>query len=256
MKSFKYLPLTLAVVFAATLSTSAQTTPGNILSVETQTPKNGMTQQYEQGRKQKADWHKQQKDPAPLLVFEIQTGDQTGSYLVVRANLHWADMDHPAITDAADTDEFNKVIGSYVTSVTDSYYEFLSKFSNPDNSPLPAKYSEDLILRVKPGKDADFRAAVGRISAAEKKANPDQHTMIYELVNGGFSGTYAVVFPHARWADFEENPNAKSMPQVLNEAYGPDEAATILAAVDNAIESEYTQILEFRQDLSYVPPGP
>jgi hypothetical protein len=252
MKSLMYLPVALAVVFAA-LSTNAQSNPGNLLGAEFQTPKNGMTQQYEQGRKQKADWHKQQKDPAALLVFQVLTGQDTGTYIVSRSGLHWSDMDHPAITDAADTDEFNKVVGSYVASVTDSYYELLPKFSNPDSSPLPTKYSENLILRVKPGKDADFRAAVGRVGDAEKKANPDQHTLVYELVNGGFSGTYVVIFPHARWADFEDNPNTKPMAQVVNEAYGPDEAATILAALDNSIESEYTEILEFRQDLSYIP---
>jgi hypothetical protein len=252
MKLLKYLPLALAVVFAA-LSTSAQSNPGNIVGSEFQTPKNGMTQEYEKGRKLKADWQKQQKDPAALLVFQVLTGRDTGTYIVSRDGLHWSDMDHPAISDAADTEEFDKAVGPYVASVTDSYYEFLPKFSNPDTSPLPAKYSETLILRVKSGKDADFRTAVSKISGAEKKANPDQHTMVYELANGGYSGTYVLIFPHASWAGFEGNPNAKPMEQVVNEAYGPDEASTILADLDNSIESEYTEILEFRQDLSYIP---
>jgi len=253
MKSLKYAPVTLAAVFLAAFSATAQNAPGNILAAELQTPKPGMTQQYEQGRKQKADWHKQQKDPTALLVFEIDTGDETGSYLVSRGMMHWADMDHPSIPEAADTDEFNKVIGQYVEKVTDSYYEFLPKFGNPDTSPTPAKYSEVLILRIRAGKDAAFRAAVGRISEAERKANPSSHLSIFQLVNGGLSGTYVVSIPRANWAAFEENPNVKPMAQVVMDAYGPDEGNSTLTALYDSIESEYSEILEFRPDLSYIP---
>ena len=253
MKSLKYAPVILAAVFLAALSTAAQSNPGNIVEAEFQTPKAGMTQQYEQGRKQKADWHKQQKDSTPLLVSEIVSGDDTGTYLVTRGLMHWADMDHPSIPETADTDEFNKVVGQYVEKVTDSFYELLPKFGNPDTSPTPSKYSVIEILRVKSGKNADFRAAVGRISEAEKKANPTSHLAIYQLVNGGVEGTYVVSIPRANWAAFEQNPNVKPMAQVVTEAYGPDEGNSILAALDGSIESEYSEILQFRPDLSYMP---
>jgi len=254
MRSFKYASVTLAVVFVAAFCAAAQdNNPGNILAAEFQTPKPGMTQQYEQGRKQKADWHKQQKDPSALLVFEIVSGEGTGTYLVARGGLHWADMDHPSVPEAADDEEYNKVVGPYVASVNDSYYELLPKFGNRDNSPLPPKYSEILSLRVKFGKDGDFRAALGKISDAERKVNPSSHVSIFELVNGGYSGTYVVSFPRPHWADFEQDPNAKSIPQALTEVYGADEANSTMAAIDNSIESEYSEILKFRQDLSYIP---
>ncbi|HME32486.1 MAG TPA: hypothetical protein VKG65_07030, partial [Terriglobales bacterium] len=44
-------------------------------ALEFQKPKSGMTTQYEAGRKQKAEWHKQQKDPQPLFVWETLSGD-------------------------------------------------------------------------------------------------------------------------------------------------------------------------------------
>jgi hypothetical protein len=53
--------------------------------------------------------------------------------------------------------------------------------------------------------------------------------------------------------NFEPNPNEKSIPQVLTEVYGVDEANSTMAAIDNSIESEYSEILKFRQDLSYIP---
>lgn len=254
MKSLTSLLVTLAAVFLAVSSTNAQqSNTGNILAAEFQTPKAGMTQQYEQGRKQKADWHKQQKDPVGLYVFEIRSGDSTGTYLVSRGLIHWSDLDHPAVPEAADDEEYNKVVGSYVEKLTDSFYEFLPKFSNPDTSPVPPKYSEILILQVKFGKAADFQAALGRIADAEKKLNPSSHLSIYELVNGGLSDTYVVSIPRAHWADFEPKPDEKPMAQVLAEAYGPGDGTSILAQIDSTIESEYTDILEFRPDLSYIP---
>jgi hypothetical protein len=253
MKLFRYLPVVSAVVCIAAFSATAQSNPGNILGAEFQTPKAGMTQQYEQGRKEKAAWQKQQKDSSPLLVFQIDSGEDTGTYIVSRGLMHWSDMDHPSVPDAADTAEFNKAVGSYVEKITDTYYELLPKFGNPDTSSTPSKYSEIVILRVKAGKDSDFRAAVGRISEAERKANPSEHLAIYELVNGGLSGTYVVSIPHENWASFEENPNVKPMQQVVMDAYGPDGGASTLAELDNSIESEYTETLEFRPDLSYIP---
>jgi len=253
MRLLKHVSVTLAAAFMAAFSTTAQTNPGNIVAAEFQTPKLGMTQQYEQGRKQKADWHKQQKDPNALLVFQIVSGEQTGAYIVSRGGLHWADLDHPPVPEAADTEEYNKVVGPYVASATDSYYQLLPKLGNPDNSPLPSKYGAVAIIRVKAGKTADFLAAVTKISDAERKANPSDHVGIYELVNGGYSGTFVVIFPRANWAAFEENPNTKPMTQVLTEAYGAEETKSTMATLDNSIESDYSEIIEFRQDLSYIP---
>ncbi|HEY6905264.1 MAG TPA: hypothetical protein VI216_13220 [Candidatus Acidoferrales bacterium] len=252
MRMLKYASVTLAMVFLAAFCAAAQGTPGNLLTAEFQTPKPGMTQQYEQGRKQKADWHKQQKDPSALLVFETISGERTGTYVVVRGGLHWADLDHPSVPEAADTEEYNKAIGPYVASIQDSYYELLPKFGR-DNSPLPPQFQELLTIRVKPGRTADFTSAVARISAAERKANSPTVVEIYELVNGGFSGTYVVSLARPHWADFGANPNEKPMEQVLADEYGPDGAASTMAALNNSIESEYSEIIKFRQDLSYIP---
>jgi len=50
-------------VLLAALSGAAQEDKSTVTALEFQTPKNGMIQQYEAGRKAKAAWHKQQKDP-------------------------------------------------------------------------------------------------------------------------------------------------------------------------------------------------
>jgi len=236
------------------LSAVAQAPSGNIAAVESQVPKAGMTQQYEQGRKQKADWHKQQKDPQPLYVFETLTGDETGTYLVGRFGQHWADFDKPAIPDQADTDEFNKVIGSYVQSVSDRYYEFLPKISNPDTSSTgPSKFTVLITFRVHRDKIAEFRAALAKVAEAVQKTKWPIHYEFYQLVNGGYDGTFVLGEPHATWADFEDQPNIKPFHDMLRDAFGPVEGDSVYDRVEGAIESEYTELLQFRPDLSYIP---
>jgi len=245
----------LAVALLAAFSASAQTAPApaSIAGIETQTPKPGMTQQYEQGRKQKVDWHKQQKDPQPLYVFEILTGDNTGSYYVGRFDQHWADMDKPAIPDQSDTEEFTKVIGNYVQSVTARYYEFLPKVSNAPNLTMPAKYYEIATFHVRRDKIGEFRSALDRITEAAKKSQWPVHYEFYELAFGGNVGTFVLSEPHANWADFEDKPDVKPLRRLLEDTFGQSEADAIYGRLVGAIQTEETEIIEFRQDLSYMP---
>jgi hypothetical protein len=243
-----------AVVLLAAAAASAQTEQGRIAGVESQTPKNGMTQQYEDGRKQKAIWHKDKKDPSPLYVFETLTGQNTGTYLVCRFDLHWADMDKPPIADADDTAEFNKVVGSSVQSITDQYYEFQPKmsFSDPASSG-PAKFTEFITFHVKRDKIAEFRSAIERIAEGAKKSNWPNHFEFYELDFGGKAGTFVLAETHPNWSDFEEKPGAKPLRHMLEESFGASEADAIYSRLLGAIESEDAEILQYRQDLSYVP---
>lgn len=244
----------LAVAAMAAFSAAAQTAPASIAAMETQTPKNGMTQQYEQGRKQKADWHKQQKDPQPLYVFETLTGEGTGSYLVGRLNQHWADMDKPPIPDASDTEEYSKVIGAYVQSISDRYYEFLPKLSNPDtSSTTPAKYTELVTFRIRHDKISAFRAALARVCEAVQKTKWPIHYEFYELANGGFDGTFVLAEPRASWSDFEAKPDVKPLREMLKDAFGQGEADSVYERLESPIQSEYSEILQFRPDLSYIP---
>ena len=101
----------MGVLLCAAIPSFAQEKPGNLASIEFQKPKAGMVKQYEAGRKAKIEWHKQQKDTQPLLVWEEISGDNTGTYLIERVGQHWADFDKPSVPDAADLEEYNKEIG-------------------------------------------------------------------------------------------------------------------------------------------------
>lgn len=242
-----------AIAALAAVSTLAQEKPGNLAALEFQKPKNGMLKQYEDGRKQKAEWHKQQKDPLPLYVWEVMSGDQTGSYIVGRLNQHWADLDKPAVPDQADLDEFNKVLGSSVESVVARYYELMPKVSSPGNTKPTDKFNEIISYHVRAGKDSEFNGAVARINEAIQKTKWPVSYLWFVLANGGPGGTYALVIPHNSWADFEDKSDMKPFRQMLTDAFGAEEADSLIKRLDSSVEGTTTEIDKFRADLSYLP---
>jgi hypothetical protein len=251
MKLMKLAVSLCAVGFLAA-GVLAQDKPGNIASIEFQTPKNGMVKQYEDGRKAKAEWHKQQKDKDALLVSEILTGEHTGTYVVGRFGMHWTDMDKPSVPDAADLEEYKKVVAPYVEKVTASYYEFLPKWSNPSPD-MNAKYIVVVAFHIKPGKGDDFQSAVAKVHEANQKLNTPVHSSWYRLVNGGPGGTYVLTVDHANWASFEDDPAVKPLRDRLREAFGEQEAMSVIERLNGSIESTYSDLVQTRPDLSYIP---
>ncbi len=236
---------------AAVLTLAAQQKPANVMVVEFQTPKFGMTKQYEAGRKTKAAWHKQMNDPRPLFVWEITTGEQTGTFVVGGALVHWADLDKPPISEEADVAEWEKTIGSSVQSLVTHYYEFMPDLSRPGEGMLPAKFAEVLTFNVRIGKTQEFLADMKKITGAINKTNWPAHFRCYTLSHGGRGDMFVLLIEHANYADFEEP--AKSFPAMLAEGLGNDEAMALMKRMDTNTESTESQIVKFRQDLSYIP---
>lgn len=241
-----------ATVSLAALAAWAQGDKSTVTALEFQTPKNGMTQQYEAGRKKKAAWHKQQKDPQMLFVLQILTGEHTGTYVVGRAGQHWADFDNPPVSDAADLEEYNKEVATYVDKVTAAYFETVPKVSHPGPD-MASKYMSVTTFHIRYGKGDDFRSAIARINDAAEKTNWPFHYRWERLANGGPGGIYVLLVDHPNWASFEDDPNVKPLREILREAFGEQEATSVIERLDSSIESTYSEVVEFRKDLSYIP---
>ena len=252
--NFKKSVSAFSVLLFAAFSSFAQDKPGTLAALEFQTPKTGAAKQYEDGRKQKADWHKQQKDTQPLYVWETLTGEATGTYIVGRLGLHWADLDKPSVPDQADLDQYNKLVGPFVQSIVARDYEFMPKVSNPPpDSATPSKFSDIITYHVRPGHGGDFDSAIARVNDAVQKTKWPVNYFVYALVSGGASGTYVLVFPHANWADFEDKPDLKPFRDMLKDAFGQSEADSIIKRFDASIDSETSAIVKFRPELSHIP---
>lgn len=231
----------------------AQEAPASIASLEFQKVKNGMTKQYEEGRKTKAAWHKQQNDSQALYVWETLTGPDTGTYIVGRLGQHWADFDKPSVPDQADLEEYQKAVAANVESLTTVYYESLPKISSMGNSTPTDKFAEILTFHVNYGKGADFRDAIARVTEAAQKTKWPLDYIWYSLASGGDTGTFVLVEPHKTWADFQDKPDRKPFRDMLKEAFGQAEADSIVSRIYAAVHDETSAIIQFRPDLSYLP---
>lgn len=249
----EHLISTVGAMFFVALPLIAQEVPGNIGVVDFQKPKNGMLQQYEAGRKEKAEWHKQQKDSQPLFVWEILSGENTGTYAVGRFGQHWADLDKPAISEESDVAEYQKAVANYVDSLITRYYEFLPKISNPDNEKIPSKFAEVITFYVRYGKTSDFRSAITRIHEAGEKTKWPFNYEWQALASGGQTGVFVLILPHKNWADFEDKPDVKPFRDMLKEAFGQAEADSIVDRINSSVEKETTEIIQFHPELSYLP---
>jgi hypothetical protein len=240
-----------ALAGVTALALVAQQKPANIMQIEFQTPKFGMTKQYEQGRKAKAAWHKQMKDPRPLFVWQIMTGEQTGTFAVGGNPVHWKDLDNPPITEETDQAKWDEIIGPATQSLVTHDYMVLSDLSLPSAGTMPSKYGEVLTFNVKMGKTDEFMADVKKITDAIKKTNWPAHYTWHALLHGGKGNVFVLVIEHSSYADFEEP--AKTFVMMLTEAMGKDAAMALENHLDAITDSTESQMIKFRQDLSYIP---
>jgi quinol monooxygenase YgiN len=118
---------------------------------------------------------------------------------------------------------------------------------------MNTKYIEVITFHVKYGKGDDFRSAVARVHEANQKLKTPTHYSWYRLANGGPGGTYVLTFDHANWASFEEDPAVKPLRDRLREAFGEQEAMSVIERLNSSIEGTYSDLVQTRPDLSYIP---
>jgi len=244
--------------FATALPTPAQQPqqkPGSLMITQEDTVKVGAREQYEGGRKQLATWQASIKDPHALVVFQVRTGESRGNYVLVRRGLQWADLDKELVTAAQHQAQIDKAIGdSRIKSVTKMYEEVAELgHDTGETSNRPAKYYEIDTFHVPLGKTRIFVAAIARFREAIEKTKTSLDTSWYSLDEGGEYGTWVMVVSHNTWASFDD-PAVKSPPEILRDAFGPNEGQAVVEQIESACGGFFTsEVVEFRPDLSYFP---
>ena len=247
-----------AVLLAALLfafSTLAADRAGDLAIINTHTPKPGATAKYETARKNHMAWHKAQKDPWSWLTWEIVSGEATGTYYTGSFGHAWKELDGQEKLEKADNADFDKNIGPTVGRSYTAYYIHRLDLSltQPTGDP-PSAYSVLTFFLLNPDGVNDFQDAVKKINEGIKKTNYAQPgpSSWYQLVNGGEGPMYILAGGRANWAAFAANP--KNLDQMMEEAFGKEQGAAILAKARKAIRSQRTETIKFRPDLSYTAP--
>ena len=254
MRSGRILVSTV-LTMCTSVAVGAQENQNTVVEAHRATPKPGMRAQLEAGRVKHMAWHKQQGDTWAWHVWEVTTGAETGSYLVVSPGHQWPDLDAWAAKmgkgDAADA-AVN--LAPYQASASSSYWVMLADASRPPAPGGPLVKGTLTTYRIKPGKGDQFREALRTLKGALEKGNYPRRAIWYALANGGPTGTYAVFVPRASMAEMALTE--PSLRTVVETALGRTAGEAALDAFSDAVESGSSELLEFRADLSYLPPSP
>jgi hypothetical protein len=228
---------------------------GDVAIINTHTPKPGSGGKYEAARQKHMAWHKAQKDPWTWNTWEIVSGENSGTYYTASFGHAWKDFDTQEKFEKADTADFDKGIGPTLQRSFTSYYVRRADLSltAPSATP-PSAYSVLTFFLLKPEGVNDFLDTVKKINEGIKKTNYRQQgpSSWYQLLNGGEGPLYVLASGRDNWAAFA--PNEKTLDQMMEEAYGKEQGAAILAKGRNAIRSNRTETIKYRPDLSYVAP--
>jgi hypothetical protein len=231
------------------ISAVAQSSPQMVSEVNVTSPKPGMTAQWEAGRKRHSDFHAAQKDTWKIYVWEVVSGDNTGSYMMASPAHNWKDFDDREAFNKIDVPDVAKNMGPYSGETTTSYYVFRDELSLTKPPATPAKMRTRAAYSVIPEHVNDFLEAIKKINAAVKKTNYPMHpSRWYSLANGGSVPTYVLITDRDSWADME--PTEKKLEDALKEADGD---ASALDQLRKSCSRISTDLSKYRPDLSYVP---
>jgi len=246
--------LVVALVAAAlVLPAATQEEEGTIAKIVFFRAKPGMNAQLQDGLKKHMAWHQEQGGTWAWFVWSVETGDNTGGYGAGTFDHRWADFDKPDVDEAADAADSAKNVLPYMAEgAAWRYYMRLPKVSRPrPASQGPAPLEVVLIFRLRMGAQEEFGNVIAKVHQAIEKTNWPEHYEWYALVNGGEHPEFVLVLPRDNYAGMA--PPAKSFEKMLEEAFGPEEAAAILKTFEKTIKSERSEIIRTRPDLSYLP---
>jgi hypothetical protein len=251
----KTFPVLMVLCLGATLAIAQAPTPAaRVCEIHTNKVKPGMTQQYEQGRIKHMAWHKSQNDNWSWAVWQVMTGEHTGDYLVGSCDHDWKDFDGRDKFQAADSANANTTMVPYLAEETMAYYLLRSDLSPPPNPGAMPVYLTVLHFYLKPEGLSDFTDSVKKISEGMAKTNyPVTRGTWYTLVNGGRGPEFVLVTERKSLSEMQ--PAAKTLDAMMQEAFG-DQGAAILATLRKSYYNSYSELLQFRSDLSYMPPAP
>ena len=253
MRTGRVFASAVVAVFVSTAA-GAQQPQNTVVEVHRVTPKPGMRAQLEAGRVKHMAWHKQQGDTWAWHVWEVTTGPDTGSYIIGSPNHEWKDVDtwnaKMAKGDAADA-AVN--LAPYQASSSMSYWVMLADASRPPAPGGQLVMATFTTYHIKPGKADQFREALRTVRGALEKGNFPLRSIWYVLANGGPTGTYAVLTPRASMAEMAlPQP---SLMETVEKALGRSASDAAFDAFNDAVDGGSSELLEFRADLSYLPPS-
>lgn len=237
---------------ASAQSTNAENS-NNVCRVYFTKAKPGMEMQLEQGRKKHVQFHKNQNDTWTWNVYLVETGLNTGMYVSSTCGHAWKDFDdwekRMGQADAADA---TTSMGPYIQSQTSGFYAYRADMSRAPMTALSAPLTAVTIFVLHPGAQNEFIDAVKKVNdALAKQPDRPRNSGWLQLMNGGEGPEFVLLSARQGYADYA--PPAKTLADVLTEAYGKEAADTVEKSFRDAEDHTFTETAAYRPDLSYTP---
>lgn len=249
--------LGLAASFAQTAGPSTQDinaqNANNVCRIYFSTPKPGMDQQYEAGRKKHMQFHRNQKDTWTWNTYAIETGNNAGTYVTSSCGHSWKDFDDwEARMGKADLADGATNLSPYVGGGRNGFYVYRADMSLGPANQAPPPITAVTVYVLHPGAGPDFIAAIKKINEALGK-QPDwpKTSGWLQLANGGEGPTFVLLNNRKNWADFA--PLSKTTAEALTEAFGKEVSDQTMKTIRDSTASVYSEAATYHADLSYVP---
>jgi hypothetical protein len=215
--------------------------------------KPSMTVQYETARKRHWVWHQKMGDTWSFHVWQIVSGEASGTYMVCSFGLSWKEVDESDQKVGGEEDDSGARVEPYLDAEWESYYRYLPQLSVASNGGFsPSAKLAVTRLLLKPEQVGAFVAAETKIRAAMRRAGYTGPVRWYQLVSGGETPQFLVLADRANWAAYEQSAEEK-LDSMMEKMYGKDQAARIMRDAHSAVRSQYVETWQYRADLSFVP---
>lgn len=204
------------------------------------------------GRKKHMEFHKAQKDAFGWFTWEVVNGDRAGNFITGTFDHYWKDFDGRDAFDALDTADMAKSFGAATESSSDGYWIHMGAASRNDpNATGPSKYSQLVHYYVHVADVPRFEDALETITGELNKAKWPTYSSWYRLASGGDGPHYVLSTRRNSFADFA--PTEKTLLQALTDSMGAVKATALLDTLRASTERVYSELIQYRPDLSYTP---
>lgn len=232
----------------------AQDHAGNISQVSFWTVKAGMSDKFEAGLKKHNEFHGSTNDPNALHTWTVLNGPDAGTYLRGSLGHDWADFDQEGSTSDEDARDVAANLDPYIETDVPRHFLFLRDISSQPDPGGISPLSNVIFFRLNQDGEQAFREAITKTHEAILKSQwPSKGYFWHELWSGGFHPTFVLVLPMDSWADMA--PIEPPFAAMIMETYGPEEGLALLETFGQTIKKQWSQVHQYRPELSYVPAG-
>ena len=240
-------------IVLTTASIAVAQSSGDIAYFHVNRVKSGMRMQYETARKRHWVWHQKMQDTWAYHVWQIVSGEASGTYMVCSFGHTWKEVDESDQLVGGEEDDPAAKVEPYLDAEPESYYRYLPKLSiAPKEGFSPSAKPEVTRWLVKQEDVESFLTAQAKMKDALAKAGHFGNLRWFQLVNGGETPQFLMLADRDNWASYEHSSD-KNLGSILEKTYGKDQAASIMRDVRRAVRSQYVETWQYRPDLSFVP---